>query len=263
MGEVEVTAARATLILGDASDMSCVGPGEAQLVLTSPPYFPAYMDAVMAGSRSRQRDPEEAWAQLESHARSLDGVFAEIARVVGNGGLACIETKDVSFGEFRLPLSALHAAQARAVGLWVRCSFQFRSTGIKPAHLPSFVDRPLPGTFRTLDASTVMVCASTRWRPRDLPPLALSRRARLDLLPPFWRVAPARSGRIHEHQSPPALIRRLIELLTIPGDLVVDPFAGSGQTLRIARELGRNAVGYEQDADRFTRASRDLVRRGG
>ena len=41
------------------------------------------------------------------------------------------------------------------------------------------------------------------------------------------------------------VLRRLIEIFTDPGDVVIDPCAGSGSTLRAARELGRNAYGFE------------------
>ena len=64
---------------------------------------------------------------------------------------------------------------------------------------------------------------------------------------PRWRVAVAGKNRTHPHQSPPEMIRRLIMLFTTPGELVVDPFAGSAQTLRMASELGRRAIGYEID----------------
>jgi hypothetical protein len=81
---------------------------------------------------------------------------------------------------------------------------------------------------------------------------------RLELISPHWRVMPARHGRIHEHQTPPAIVRRMIELYSAEGELVVDPFAGSGQVLRIARELGRNAIGYECDKARHQAARRAL-----
>jgi hypothetical protein len=254
-----VSAATATLILGDAADMACVGTGDAHLVLTSPPYFPDDMVSELAESRRKQIDPDAAWRRLEAFGRSLKDVFREMSRVVGRVGLCCIETKDIAYGDFRLPLAALHGALARDAGLWVRSSLQFRATGVKPAHLPSCVSRPRPGSFRTLDVSTVLICGSARWTPRDLPALAMSRPAMLEMIHPYWRLTPARTARIHEHQSPPSLVRRLIELLTVPGDLVVDPFAGSAQTLRIARDLGRMAIGYEKDPERHALASAAMV----
>lgn len=249
----------ATIIHGSAADMACIGSGEAALVITSPPYFPPGMERAFHASRRSQRDPESAWQMLEAFAKTLFPAFREMARVVGKTGLCCIETKDVVFGEFRLPLAAQHAALARQAGLWVRSSLQFRSTGIKPSHLPGFVRKPAPGTFRTLDASTLLLCSAPSWRPRKIDAAVVGRQEALELVAPYWRLTPARSGRIHEHQTPPELVRRLVSLLTVPNDLVADPFAGSGQVLRIARDLGRRSLGYERDQRRYERAAAALL----
>jgi site-specific DNA-methyltransferase (adenine-specific) len=50
---------------------------------------------------------------------------------------------------------------------------------------------------------------------------------------------------IHPHLKPIGLIRRLIGAVTRPGELVVDPAAGSFVVLRAARELGRNFIGCD------------------
>jgi site-specific DNA-methyltransferase (cytosine-N4-specific) len=44
---------------------------------------------------------------------------------------------------------------------------------------------------------------------------------------------------------PAEIVRRCIKLFTFEGDLVLDPFTGSGTTLKVAKELNRNYVGYE------------------
>ena len=51
--------------------------------------------------------------------------------------------------------------------------------------------------------------------------------------------------KIHPTQKPVALIERLVELFTDPGDVVIDPCAGSGSTLVAAENLGRKAYGFE------------------
>lgn len=51
--------------------------------------------------------------------------------------------------------------------------------------------------------------------------------------------------KVHPTQKNDELLKRLIELFTDPGDVVIDPCAGSGSTLRAAYELGRNAYGFE------------------
>lgn len=49
----------------------------------------------------------------------------------------------------------------------------------------------------------------------------------------------------HPAIMPEEIPYRLIKLYSFVGDLILDPFAGSGTTLKIAKELGRNFVGYE------------------
>ena len=51
--------------------------------------------------------------------------------------------------------------------------------------------------------------------------------------------------KIHPTQKPVSLLKKLIEIYTDPGDVVIDPVAGSGSTLRAAKELGRNSYGFE------------------
>ena len=49
----------------------------------------------------------------------------------------------------------------------------------------------------------------------------------------------------HSAIMPEEIARRCIRLFTFEGDLVLDPFAGSGTTLKVAKELNRNYLGYE------------------
>lgn len=49
----------------------------------------------------------------------------------------------------------------------------------------------------------------------------------------------------HPALMPEEIPRRCIRMFTFEGDTVLDPFAGSGTTLKVARSLGRNYVGYE------------------
>jgi len=60
---------------------------------------------------------------------------------------------------------------------------------------------------------------------------------------------------IHPYEKPISLMERLIAIYTKPGDLVFDPFCGSGSTLRACRNLGRRAMGCEIDPAHFVRLS--------
>lgn len=57
-----------------------------------------------------------------------------------------------------------------------------------------------------------------------------------------------RGAKPHPSTKPVVLMRTLIELFTDPGDLILDPFMGSGTTLRAAKDCGRRAIGIEADA---------------
>ena len=63
--------------------------------------------------------------------------------------------------------------------------------------------------------------------------------------------------KIHPTQKPVGVLKRLIEIFTDEGDVVIDPCAGSGSTLRAAQELGRNSYGFEVS----TKYYRDAVDR--
>jgi len=52
----------------------------------------------------------------------------------------------------------------------------------------------------------------------------------------------------HQWRKPLSLIERLVRIYTNPGDLILDPFCGSGTTLQAARNLKRNAIGIDIDS---------------
>lgn len=61
----------------------------------------------------------------------------------------------------------------------------------------------------------------------------------------FDWVRDNRTPKIHPTQKPVPLLERLIELFTDPGDVVIDPCAGSGTTLLASANMGRRAYGFE------------------
>ena len=75
-----------------------------------------------------------------------------------------------------------------------------------------------------------------------------------------WTPDPAnRYPKIHPAQKPVTLLKRLIEIFTDPGDVVIDPCAGSGTTLRAAYELGRPSYGFEISKEFYKRACAEML----
>src|SRR5574344_471194 len=65
--------------------------------------------------------------------------------------------------------------------------------------------------------------------------------------------------KIHPTQKPIAVLKELIEIFTDVGDVVIDPVAGSGTTLRAAYELGRSAYGFEIKKDFYAEAKEKML----
>jgi DNA modification methylase len=59
---------------------------------------------------------------------------------------------------------------------------------------------------------------------------------------------------IHPTQKPTSVLKELIRMSSSPGDLIVDPFSGSGSTSVAAKELGRNSLAFEIDKDYYERS---------
>ena len=73
-----------------------------------------------------------------------------------------------------------------------------------------------------------------------------------------WYIPSVRSNSEHESQFPIELPRRVIKLLTEPGDLVLDCFVGSGTTALAAIELGRRFVGFDINPESVRLAKRRI-----
>lgn len=87
-----------------------------------------------------------------------------------------------------------------------------------------------------------------------------------DISIPFWSMP---ENTDHPTQKPEKLIAKLILASSRPGDIVLDPFVGSGTTCVVAKKLGRHYLGIEIDeeyclwaAKRLTRADKDLEIQG-
>lgn len=65
--------------------------------------------------------------------------------------------------------------------------------------------------------------------------------------------------KIHPAQKPVSLLKRLIEVFTDEGDVVIDPCAGSGTTLRACMELNRNSYGFEISKEFYRRAKTEML----
>ena len=71
----------------------------------------------------------------------------------------------------------------------------------------------------------------------------------------FKCKSPSPQSRIHPTQKPLQLISHFVKLFSNPGDMVLDPFAGSATTVIAAAQLGRRVLAFENDPDTFHAAA--------
>ena len=69
----------------------------------------------------------------------------------------------------------------------------------------------------------------------------------MDLVGGWWHISTVNSNKEHPAQFPEEIPERLIKMYSFKGDNVLDPFLGSGTTVKVARELDRFGFGYEKE----------------
>ena len=79
-----------------------------------------------------------------------------------------------------------------------------------------------------------------------------------DLLTATWLINPETQTQWHDAPFPDELVKRCILLFSYEGDVVFDPFLGSGTTMKTARRLGRDSIGIELSPEYLKKAKEKL-----
>lgn len=236
------------VIHGSAARMDLLSNNQADLVLTSPPYFSKEIETLLTLPRIEQQQPDVIIRELYTFAATLRPVFEEIHRVLRPGRAFVIQTKDVRYGDILVPLSDQHLSIAMSCGFNLISRFNWVPAQSSFKRMPGLITKKKVGQFRVSTGETFLILAKG---------LSLECRGNLDstdldissLSLPLWRIPFRRKKNDHPHVSPRTVVKKLIYLLSQEGDLVVDPFAGYGTILDVARSLGRLAIGWEIDRE--------------
>jgi site-specific DNA-methyltransferase (adenine-specific) len=236
----------------DARSMPELPDASVALVVTSPPYF--------AGKVYEEDLTDDAIpASYVEYLEMLHAVFEECVRVLEPGGRMAINVANLGRRPYRsLSADVTHILQDR-LGLLLRGEIiwqKARGAGGNCAW-GSFKSARNP-VVRDL-TERVIVASKGRFdraRPTEqraaagLPHASTIGADRfMDLTLDLWEFAPESATRVgHPAPFPVELPERLIELYTFQGDLVLDPFMGSGSTGVAAVQTGRHFVGFDTDA---------------
>ena len=257
------------LHIGNAAQMEAVDDASVDLIVTSPPYPMIEMwDDLFAdwAPESNQAleadDPDTAFNIMH---QALDTVWAECARVLRSGGICCINMGDATRttgGTFRLyPNHARTVQDITTHGLHQLPGILWRKSTNKPNKFMGSGMIP-PNAYVTLEHEHILI-----FRKEDKRTVKSERRSDRYESAYFWEernrwfsdvwtdlrgTAQSLGGhadlRSRSAAFPLALPLRLINMYSIAGDTVLDPFWGTGTTSLAAAMLRRNSIGYELDA---------------
>jgi hypothetical protein len=151
------------------------------------------------------------------------------------------------------------AERASRMGLYVKSIITWAKTGTLPEPQNSRVSRNLEYVIHLSKIRTPKFDKDA-YRTLPVPMGGRDPRTELDKLSDVWTISTSAGGDGHGAQFPLALPGRCIGLTTEPNDLVLDPFAGSGNAGVAAVKLGRRFVGIDVAKEYADQARRKISR---
>lgn len=246
----------------DARRMDEVPANSVALVVTSPPYFAGKQYEESLGVAGV---PATYFEYLEL----LHDVFAECKRVLEPGGRIAVNVANLGRRPYR-SLSGDVTAILQDLGLLLRGEviwWKGRAAGGSCAW--GTFQRPGNPVLRDITERVVIaskgrfdraLTPSTRLE-QGLPSTAtISRDEFMEATTDLWEIAPESATKVgHPAPFPVELPKRLIELYTYEGDVVLDPFMGSGSAAVAAVRTRRHYIGFDTDEGYVVSAERRVA----
>lgn len=237
------------LIVGDSRWMKEIEDGSVHLAVTSPPYW-QLKDYGHPGQIGFHQSYEE-------YVNDLNMVWQECFRVLHPGCRMCVNVGDqfsraIHYGRYKLMSIQSEVIRfCETLGMdymgtivWQKVTTT-RTTG--GAAIMGSYPFPRNGMIK-VDYEHILLFKKLGEAPK--PSREVKERSRLtrdewnEYFAGHWRIPGARQD-THVAVFPEEIPRRLVKMFSFWGETVLDPFAGSGTTLKAAADLGRGSVGYE------------------
>lgn len=239
------------IVIGDSRKMPEISDESIGLVVTSPPYW-NIKDYGLKGQIGYGQS-------LHEYLKDLYRVWKECYRVLLNGRRLCINIGDqfarsIIYGRYKvIPLHAEIISQCEDIGfdymgsiIWqkkttmnttggatVMGSYPYPPNGLIEIDYEFVLIFKKPGNGNNSNISKEVKQAS-----------ALSKEEWKKYFTGHWNFGGAKQIG-HEAMFPEELPLRIIRMFSFVGDTILDPFLGSGTTLKAASSLQRNSIGYE------------------
>jgi len=244
---------KAKIIIGDSRLMKEVKNEEIDLIVTSPPYW-HIKDYGIPGQIGYGQT-------LHEYLNDLYHVWKECYRVLRKGGRFCLNIGDqfarsIIYGRYKvIPIHAEFIAQCERLGfdfmgsiIWQKKTTMNTTGG---AIVMGSYPYP-PNGIVEIDYEFIHIFKKPGKRKRVAKEIKEASKLTKEewklYFSGHWYFGGAKQIG-HEAMFPDELPRRLIKMFTFIGDTVLDPFLGSGTTVKAALDLKRNAIGYEINKD--------------
>jgi site-specific DNA-methyltransferase (cytosine-N4-specific) len=251
----------------DARKMTELPDNSVQLIITSPPYF-NIKDYSLDGYQKTKKTKKEKGqiGDISNYKKYIDEmavIWKECERVLKPNGKLIINTPLMPMLKKNLIThynrhifdinSDIENSVLSKTNLFLMDLYIWNRTN--PSKRLMFGSYPYPRNFyaqNTIEFITVYVKDGI---PENNLPKKIKEESKLtqkewvEFTKQIWNIPIPGKGDLafgeHSALMPEEIVRRCVRLFSYVGDVVLDPFTGSGTTLKVAKELNRNFVGYE------------------
>lgn len=242
--EIEIPASEIPgVYFKDGRDMSEIANNSVHLVVTSPPYGVGM-------------DYETNFKGVKDLLNNNIPVLEECCRVLVPGGVMALNIGDIQNPKKAngirdmILMAPLYQQALRKHGVYLQDIIIWRKSIAWSKRNQLYTARTKHASYRIMDNFEPIYLFRKEGN-RKMPGEDIVLKSYLDkeewkqYINGVWDINTVPSQKEHPSEWPEELPARLIKMFSCEGEMVLDPFLGSGTTVKVARELNRQAVGYE------------------